>query len=77
MIDVGETSTWSEVKDRRVLREYETLPSMLDDVWQAHENGWLPISMTEEKRPDDRRSWPWNLIKKRTIYIVSYRHASR
>lgn len=64
------SQSWDEVEGRRVLREYETKQEMLDDVWEAHEHGWLPVKMTEARR--GRKSLlPW----KRTgepVYIVSY-----
>jgi hypothetical protein len=75
-VTANEVAEWTDSEDRRVLREYETMPAMLDDIWRASEQGWLPISMTESKRRDRRRRWPWRLIAKRVIYLVSYRHPS-
>ena len=43
-------STWVGLDERRVQREYETKQGMLDDIWLAHEHGWLPVSMTELRR---------------------------
>ncbi len=43
-------SSWVGLDERRVQREYETKQGMLDDIWLAHEHGWLPVSMTEFRR---------------------------
>ncbi len=40
-------SSWVGLEERRVQREYETKQVMLDDIWVAHEHGWLPVGMTE------------------------------
>ena len=43
-------SSWVGLDERRIQREYETKQGMLDDIWLAHEHGWLPVSMTELRR---------------------------
>ncbi len=43
-------SSWVGLDERRVQREYETKQGMLDDIWLAHEHGWLPVSMIELRR---------------------------
>jgi hypothetical protein len=69
--------TWSQTKDRRVLREYLTVQEMLDDIWRAHEQGWLPISMTEKRLAGEGAFRPWNWLNKRVAYVVAYRHTKQ
>jgi hypothetical protein len=66
---VAETS-WSGIEGRRVLREYETKQAMLDDIWEAHENGWLPVSMTEQRRTEGPRLAFWK--RGSVVYTVAY-----
>jgi hypothetical protein len=42
-------SSWVGLDERRVEREYQTKQGMLDDIWLAHEHGWLPVSMIESR----------------------------
>jgi hypothetical protein len=67
---VAETA-WSGVEGRRVLREYETKQAMLDDIWEAHEEGWLPVSMTEQRRTEG--SWVAFWKRETSVtYTVAY-----
>jgi hypothetical protein len=62
--------SWEGIEGRRVLREYETKQEMLDDVWEAHQRGWLPIKMTESRR-GHKHLLPWKRMSK-ILYVVSY-----
>ncbi|TMB68936.1 MAG: hypothetical protein E6J43_05265 [Chloroflexi bacterium] len=42
-------SSWVGLDKRRVEREYDTKQDMVDDIWLAHEHGWLPVAMTESR----------------------------
>jgi hypothetical protein len=77
-VETQAPETWEDMDARRAVREYSTLPEALDDVWEAHQHGWLPISMTEETRPAAGRLPPWKwLTKHPTVYVVAYRHTAR
>jgi hypothetical protein len=66
-------SSWVGLDERRVQREYETMQGMMDDIWLAHEHGWLPISMTELR--------PGSLLRRlrgeKPTYVVAYLRTSR
>ena len=66
-------SSWVGVDERRVQREYETKQCMLDDIWLAHEHGWLPISMTELRRG----GLLGRLRGEKATYVVAYLRTSR
>jgi hypothetical protein len=71
-------SPWAETTERRVIREYDTLAAALDDVWEAHQHGWLPISMNKEERPVSRSLFPLRWPSKQpVVYVVAYRHTAR
>jgi hypothetical protein len=61
-------SSWVGLAERRVQREYETKQSMMDDIWLAHENGWLPIAMTESRAG----GLLGRLRGEKTTYVVAY-----
>jgi hypothetical protein len=44
---------------------------MLDDIWEAHEHGWLPISMTEQRRTEGSLLTFWKRETSLT-YTVAY-----
>ena len=61
-------SSWVGVDERRVEREYETKQGMLDDIWLAHEHGWLPVAMTEL-----RQGGIFGRLRgDKPIYVVAY-----
>ncbi len=68
-------STWREIEDRRVLREYLTQQEMLDDIWEAHEHGWLPVSMTESPQAGERKFPPWRRSRKIVYCVTFFRNA--
>ena len=68
-------STWHKLEARRTLREYESLSQMLDDIWEAHEHGWLPVTMTEKRLPNGRRFPPWRWFSRKSVYTVAYRQS--
>ena len=70
-------SQWYEIDDQRTLREYEGPQEMLEDIWEAHEHGWLPVSMIKCRRSIGRWNRPWKWLTSRAIYVVAYRHAGR
>ena len=65
-----DSPTWSGIEGRRVIREYETTQAMLDDVWEAHQHGWLPVSKTELQRQEDGGFLLWK--RSHTVYVVTY-----
>ena len=65
---------WQEAEAGRTLREYENRQEMLDDIWEAYQYGWLPVSMTTSKRPKDGSSAPWKWFSKQEIYVVAYHY---
>jgi hypothetical protein len=69
--------TWLRTVGRRVLREYPTVQQMLDDIWRAHEHGWLPLSMTEKSQSEVHWTAPWTWFRKQITYVVAYRHGQR
>jgi hypothetical protein len=76
--DRARGSRWYEfVETQRVIQEYERLPAMMDEIWQAHEHGWLPVSMTESRRPNRSLFPPWKWMNKSVVYVVAYRHAGQ
>ncbi len=60
--------SWVGVKKRRVHRQYETKQGMLDDIWLAHEHGWLPVAMTELRQG----GLLGKLRREKPIYLVAY-----
>lgn len=72
-------ASWYELEDRRVQREYKTMQGMLDDMWGAQEHGWLPISMLESRRENERRGVlsKFRPKKKKKVYVVAYLHQWR
>jgi hypothetical protein len=68
---------WLNMEDRRVLREYPTVQQALDDIWHAHQQGWLPLSMNEERRSERVLAAPWTWFRKNVTYVVAYRHGGR
>ncbi len=73
----GFDEPWLRAKGRRAQREYPTVQEMLDDIWQAHEHGWLPLSMTEQRQRNARLKQPWTWLRKQVTYVVTYRHSAR
>ena len=70
-------ASWYGREDRRVQREYETMQGMLDDIWGAHEHGWLPVSMLESRRDNERRGVLSKFRPKKKVYVVAYLHPWR
>lgn len=68
-------TTWSEIEGRRILREYQTRQGMLDDIWEAHEHGWLPVSMTESRQDGERKFPPWRRSRRIVYFVTYYRNA--
>jgi hypothetical protein len=69
-------SWWLRAEGRSILRGYLTVQQMLDDIWLAQEHGWLPVSMTEERRKI-RWTTPSTWLRKEITYVVAYRHGQR
>jgi hypothetical protein len=65
-------SAWNTVEGHRVLREYDTKQSMMDDIWKAHEHGWLPISMTESRRRGQGPRFLRWIRSENVVYTVAY-----
>jgi hypothetical protein len=75
----GEISgdNWFQTKTRRAHREYTSFQKMMDDIWGAHEHGWLPLSMTEKSQSQARWTAPRTWFRKQVTYVVTYRHRQR
>jgi len=54
-----------------------TIQEMLDDIWRAHEHGWLPLSMTEKSQSEMRWTAPRTWFRKQITYVVTYRNGHR
>jgi len=74
-MDTRETagSSWYDSEARRVLREYESPLEMMDDIWQAFQHGWLPLSMTE-RRVGRGGLPPWKWLDRQVVHTVAFRN---
>ena len=68
VISESTETPWYGLDERRVQREYDTKQCMLDDIWLAHEHGWLPVAMTESRRG----GFLGRLRGDKPTYVVAY-----